>query len=107
MRWSALLDKEEKAQLFARKHVVVPIIQPKLLGKVDINTHITNLSPQRRRLVATLNPPLNTIFLRVQGGPRVGIMATLPLPSRAREGHQIRLPSPPMSTPPPGGPVAK
>ena len=62
-----LQEEKEAEQMLARKYVPVPILQPKLLGRIGIKTHITNLQSHRPRSAATLNPPLNTIRLRVKG----------------------------------------
>ena len=45
MRWSVLGEEKEVEQMFAWKEIIMPILQPKLLGRVDINTHITDLHP--------------------------------------------------------------
>ena len=45
-RWSVFEEEEEVKQVFAQKYLIVPIVQPKILGKVGIGTHISNLLPQ-------------------------------------------------------------
>ena len=42
-----LQEEKEAEQMLARKYVLVPILQPKLLGRVGIKTHIINLKPHR------------------------------------------------------------